>query len=202
MKSKISLLLVLVMAVTLFAGCKKNNENNNDTNNTTDNTTGNVSQEAPESALQILLNVWNAYGENEKFAVIGGNMENPVDNAPGDFNMEHVEGLTGNLVIPAEQLAKIKSAALMMHMMNANTFTAGAVQLADGENAADFAKTMQEALQNNRWICGTPEKLLIATFDGNYVLVAFGVSQTLDTFHSKLTAVYPGVTIAYAENIA
>ena len=201
MKRKISLLLVLVMAVTLLAGCKKNNENNQDTNNT-ENTTGNVSQEAPESALQILQNVWNTYGEEEKFAIIGGNMENPVDNAPGDFNMEHVEGLTGNLVIPAEQLAKVKSAALMMHMMNANTFTAGAVQLADGENTAEFAKTMQEALQNNRWICGTPEKLLIATFDGNYVLVAFGVSQTLDTFHSKLTEVYPGVSIAYAENIA
>ena len=202
MKRKISLLLVLVMAVTVFAGCKKNNANNNDTNNTTDSTTGNVSQQAPESALQILQNVWNAYGENEKFPIIGGNLENPVDNAPGDFNMDHVEGLTGNLVIPADQLAKVKSAALMIHMMNANTFTAGAVQLDNGENAADFAKTMQEALQNNRWICGTPEKLLIATFDGNYVLVAFGVSQTLDTFRSKLAEVYPGVSIAYAENIA
>ena len=101
MKRKISLLLVLVMAVTVFAGCKKNNANNNDTNNTTDSTTGNVSQQAPESALQILQNVWNAYGENEKFPIIGGNLENPVDNAPGDFNMDHAEGLTGNLVIPA-----------------------------------------------------------------------------------------------------
>ena len=201
MKRKISLLLVLVMAVTVFAGCKKNNENHNNTNNT-ENTTGTVSQNAPESALQILQNVWNAYAENEKFPVIGGNLENPVDNAPGEFNMDHVEGLTGNLVIPADQLAKVKSAALMIHMMNANTFTAGAVQLNDGNDAAAFAKTMQEALQNNRWICGTPEKLLIATFDGNYVLVAFGVTDAMGTFQSKLAQTYPGVSVAYAENIA
>ena len=201
MKSKISLLLVLVMAVTLFAGCKKNNETGNDANNTGD-TTGSVSQQAPESALQILQNVWNAYGEDEKFAVIGGNLENPVDNAPGDFDMSYAENLTGNLVIPADQLAKVKSAALMMHMMNANTFTAGAVQLNDGNDAAAFAQTMQQALQNNQWICGTPEKLLIATFDGNYVLVAFGVTDAMTTFQSKLAAVYPNVSIAYAENIA
>ena len=201
MKRKISLLLVLVMAVTLFAGCKKNNENNNDTNNTGD-TTGSVSQQAPESALQILQNVWNAYGEDEKFAVIGGNLENPVDNAPGDFDMSHAENLTGNLVIPADQLAKVKSAALMVHMMNANTFTAGAVQLNDGNDAAAFAQIMQSALQNNQWICGTPEKLLIATFTGNYVLVAFGVEDAMGTFQSKLAAVYPDVSIAYAENIA
>ena len=201
MKRKISLLLVLVMAVTVFAGCKKNNENNNDTNNT-DNTTGSVSQEAPESALQILQNVWNAYGEDEKFPVIGGNMENPVDNAPGDFDMSYAENLVGNLVIPADQLAKVRSAALMVHMMNANTFTAGAVQLNDGNDAAAFAKTMQEALQNNQWICGSPEKLLIATFDGNYVLVAFGVTDAMTTFQSKLAQAYPEVSIAYAENIA
>lgn len=201
MKRKISLLLVLVMAVTVFAGCQKNNENNNDTNNT-DNTTGSVSQEAPESALQILQNVWNAYGEDEKFPVIGGNMENPVDNAPGDFDMSYAENLVGNLVIPADQLAKVRSAALMVHMMNANTFTAGAVQLNDGNDAAAFAKTMQEALQNNQWICGSPEKLLIATFDGNYVLVAFGVTDAMTTFQSKLAQAYPEVSIAYAENIA
>ena len=197
MKSKISLLLVLVMAVTLFAGCKKNNENNNNTGNTEP-----VGQIAPESALHILQNVWNAYGEDEKFAVIGGNLENPVDNAPGDFDMSYAENLTGNLVIPADQLAKVKSAALMMHMMNANTFTAGAVQLNDGNDVAAFAQTMQQALQNNQWICGTPEKLLIATFAGNYVLVAFGVEDAMGTFQSKLSETYPGINVAYAESIA
>ena len=199
MKSKISLLLVLVMAVTLFAGCKKANDNNDPTNDSTGNTNQNA---APESALQILQNVWDAYGEEEKFAIIGGNFENAVDNAPGDFNMEYAEGLTGNLVIPADQLEKVKSAALMVHMMNANTFTAGALQLAEGSDFAAFTKTMQEALQNNQWICGSPEKLLIATFAGEYVLVAFGVNDAMTLFQSKLAEVYPDADIAYAENIA
>lgn len=197
MKSSLALLLALVMTMTLFAGCRRTQNNDN----TTQNTDSSTAQNAPESALQILQNIWDTYGEEEKFSIIGGNFENAVDNAPGNFDMAFIENLAGNLAIPQELLTQVSSAALMVHMMNANTFTAGAVQLKEDSDPAAFASTMQGALQSHPWICGIPETMLIATFEGRYVLIAFGAADLVGPFQSKLQQVYPDANIRHSENI-
>ena len=195
MKKIISLVLVAVMALSLVAcGTKTPAE-------TTPATT-----EAPavtiESSLAVLESIWALYGEDEQFAVIGGNMESPVDGAPGNYDMAYAENLTWNLLIPADQLANIDQAASMIHMMNANTFTSGVVHLTEGTDAAAFAQVMRDAIQGNMWMCGFPETLTVAVVGGEYVVIAFGLNDAMNPFNTHLAEAYPGAEILYNEAIA
>ena len=60
-----------------------------------------------------------------------------------------------------------------MHMMNANTFTCGALRVKNGDDAAKLAEDLRDAIQNKQWMCGFPDKLVIATL-GNYVVSVYG----------------------------
>ena len=190
MKKLIALLLAMVMVLSL-AACAKT-DNTDDTK-----TTENVN--VPASALEVLETIWSNFEAG--FPVIGGNMENPVDGAPGNYDMAYAENMTYNLLIPADQLTNITEAASAIHMMNANSFTAGVFHLAEGVAAADFAATMQGAVQNNQWMCGFPETLVIAVIGGEYVLVAFGVNDAMTPFQTGLTAAYPDAEVLYNETI-
>ena len=194
MKKIISLILVCVMALSLVAcGTKTPAET------TAPETT--APAVSVESALAVLENIWNLYGEDEKFAVIGGNMESPVDGAPGNYDMAYAEGLTWNLLVPEAEIANIDEAATMIHMMNANTFTCGVVHLVEGADAAAFAQVMRDAVQNNRWMCGFPETLTIAVI-GEYVLVAFGINDAMNPFMTHFAEAFPGVEFLFNEAIA
>ena len=196
MKKLFALLLAVVMVLSLAACTNTDNTDNTDKNNE-----NNENVNVPASALEVLEKIWADYAEDEKFAVIGGNMESPVDGAPGNYDMAYAENMPYNLLIPADQLANITEAASMIHMMNANTFTAGVFHLAEGITAADFAATMQNAVQNNQWICGFPETLVIAAIGGEYVLVSFGVNDAMTPFQTHLTAAYPDAEVLYNEAI-
>ena len=193
MKKIISLVLAAVMVLSM-AAC---NGANNETPDETQAPAANV----PGSALEILENIWNAYGEDEKFAVIGGNMEAPVDGAPGNYDMAYAENLSWNLLVPAEQLASIDEAATMIHMMNANTFTSGVVHLTEGTDAAAFAQVMRDAIQSNRWMCGFPETLTVAVIGGEYVVIAFGVNDAMNPFMTHFAEAFPGADILFNEAI-
>ena len=190
MKKLLAMILALSMALSL-AACGGSGEAE---------TT--AAPEAPvvASALEILENIWANY--EEQFAIIGGNMESPVDGAPGNYDMAYAENLTYNLLVPAEQLASIDEAATMIHMMNANSFTCGAVHMADGADAAAFAQAMRDAVQNNQWMCGFPETLIIASVGSEYVVVAFGINDAMNPFAAALAAAYPDAQVLFNEPIA
>ena len=193
MKKIISLVLAAVMVLSM-AAC---NGANTETPDETQAPAANV----PGSALEILENSWIAYGEDEKFAVIGGNMEAPVDGAPGNYDMAYAENLTWNLLVPADQLANVDQAATMIHMMNANTFTSGVVHLTEGTDAAAFAQVMRDAIQSNRWMCGFPETLTVAVIGGEYVVIAFGVNDAMNPFMTHFAEAFPGADILFNEAI-
>ena len=193
MKKSISMLLALTMVLALFAGCGASAPE------ATEAPADSVA--APASALEVMENIWANYGDNEKFPVIGGNMESPVDGAPGNYDMTYAENLTYNLLIPADQLANVDEAATMIHMMNANNFTGGVVHLVDGADVNAFASTMRDTIQANQWMCGFPETLVIASFGGNYVLVSFGINDAMTPFQTHLGTAYPDAQILYNEAI-
>lgn len=148
------------------------------------------------SALEIIEKVWAEFGEDEKFFAMGGDYDNMVDGAPGAVtNADYISSV---LLVPAEASSEISEAAGLVHGMNLNSFTCGAFKVAD---AAAFAETMHGAIGSTQWMCGFPDKMVIATFGSEYVLVAFGVNDAINPFEEKLTAVYPEATIVYSEAI-
>ena len=193
MKKILAIALALVMVMAM-AGC------NNNGGETTAATTTEPTIATPDTALDLMEGVWGNYAEEEKFAVIGGNIENPVDNAPGSYDMQYAENLTGTLLIPADQIANITEAATMVHMMNANTFTGGAVKLSADADAAAFATAVRDAIQNNQWMCGFPEKLVVANL-GDYVVIAYGLNDAMGPFQQHLVEACPDITLTYDEAI-
>ena len=213
MKKIVSLVLAGVMMLSLAAcGNGKPDETNAPETTVVPETTIAPETTAPEAetqaptastgAVAVLENIWNLYGEDEKFAVIGGNMESPVDGAPGNYDMAYAENLTWNLLIPESEITNVAEAATMIHMMNANTFTSGVVHLAEGTDVAAFAQTMRDAIQNNQWMCGFPETLTIAVIDGEYVLIAFGVNDAMNPFMTHFAEAYAEAEVLFNEAIA
>lgn len=184
MKKITSLLLaaLLVLSLTACGGGK---------------TTG---AEQPADPLELLETVWKAYGKSEKFSAVGGDYENPVEDAPGKVNTADAENLNYMLSLPVDSAALVTAAASLTHMMNANTFTCGAFQAAQEGDAGKLAAALREGIQTREWMCGFPDKLVIFTM-GNFVVSVYGVADLVNTFRDKLQSCYSGAAIAYEENI-
>ena len=198
MKKMISALLALVMVLSLTA-CGAKNEP--------------AETVQIESALSVLENTWAKFPEDEQFYVYGGDMETHTQKmeqdetyqmpvGPGAYDMTYGENLPYILLIPAEQIANVDEAATMIHGMLANNFTSGVVHLAEGADVAAFTAAVHEAIKTNPWMCGFPEKELIADLGDNYVLIAFGVNDAMNPFQTHFVEAYPSAQIVYNDNLA
>ena len=216
MKKTIMLLLVFCLLATCLTGCRMSGtEDTTPSQQPTEESTMPTTEpsEAPtgdNTALQgsastqsakILSNIWSTYAEDERFAVYGGTVENSVSDGPGDLDMKNTEELTTRYLVPEDQLATIREGASLVHLMNNNIFTGVVFQLADEANEKTLAKTLRDKLQGNQWICGQPDKLLIADLEGDHLLMAFGSKDAMETFRGKLMGVYADAEILYEENI-
>ena len=177
MKKITALMLALVMVLSLAACGNKAPASNGGAT---------VDVESPEALLSA---VFAGYAEDEKFAIGGGDAEKMVMDAPGAMDMADVETIDYMVGLPADAAAHVDAVASALHMMNANTFTAGCYHISDSANMDAVVKALQENIQARQWMCGFPEILVIYTV-GNYVISAFGNQQVVDTFTSHLSAVY------------
>ena len=201
MKKLIALLLALVMVMALVACGAKNETPAEDNNANVEQTPETPDVVVPGSALEVLETIWGKYTDDEKFPTMGGDMNNIVDGAPGAYGLEDVETLGVQLLVPAEEVGNITEAASLFHGMMLNNFSCGVFKVAEGVDAAAFAETMHNAVANARWMCGMPEKELIATIGGQYVLMVFGINDAVNPFEAKLTEAYPEATIVYSQAI-
>ena len=185
MKKLIAIVLSLVMVMAMFAGCGKEETP--------------AIEEVPASALEILENVWALYGEEEKFPVMGGDMNNIVDGAPGAYDVSDTESLSYQLLVPADQTANVSEAAALFHMMNLNNFTCGVFRV--GGESNNFAEAIYNAVKGNQWMCGFPDSVLVSVIGGEYVLMAFGINDAMDPFEAKFQEAYPNAQIVYNEPV-
>ena len=183
-------------------------QGDSDTDGNTDtdggmNDVGDGAEDTSEGPLALLEKVWSAHGENEKFPVAGGDMseENMSMDGPGIYGLEDTEALDATLGFPAASVTDITSAASLMHMMNANTFTCGAYETADGTDAEALAEEIKNNITGRQWMCGFPDKLVIAVADGT-VVSFFGNGEIVDTFKDHLTSVVDGAEIVCEESLA
>lgn len=143
----------------------------------------------PESAVKTMEAVWEAHAEDEKFAICGGSGENAVSDAPGVVDVTDVETMDRTLGICEEAAGLLDDGATIVHMMNANTFTAGLYHLTDAKEAENFVALAQDTIENKQWMCGFPEQLVIANVGSDYVFVAYGGTDQVETFKTHLVEV-------------
>ncbi len=187
MKKFTAMSVLVCMLLTMFAGCGKAAAPAETV----------PAEVLPGSALEILETVWGKYAEEEKFSVIGGNIEANIMGAPGTYDLTYAENMTFNLLVPADRIADVAEAASMIHMMNANTFTCGAFKLAEGVTAADFAAAMEQSILGNQWMCGFPDRLLVQAIGDSYVIAAFGVEDIMSVYTARMAEAYPAVQTLY-----
>ena len=187
MKRTLSLLLALVMALSLMACGKKDGQKDD-------------ASSAPADSLTLLETVWSSYTDEEKFPAAGGDYENSVDSAPGAFDLSNADNLSYLLTVPADDAALIDDAASLMHMMNMNTFTCGALRVKSTEDTAKLAEDIRNAVQGKQWMCGFPDKLVILTLE-NYVISMYGDEDLVNTFRDKLLSAYADASVTYDEAI-
>ena len=153
--------------------------------------------------VELLQNVWDKFGEDERFAVVGGDFseENNKMDMPGVFAITDAEAIDATLAFPAASIDKIDSAASLVHMMNANTFTCGAYHVVDYNNNETLINEIKTNIDNRRWMCGFPEKLVIATVDDLYVVAFYGNEQIVTSFSTHLAEAYPQAKIVVDQAI-
>ncbi len=223
MKKILALILVLAMALTMVA-CGSNDNNNDDVNNdaniennenneNNENADNNTEEEdvlpeedeeAPAESvdpLTLLTTVWGTYGEDELFAIAGGDYDTMTMDAPGVFTHTNTEYLDSMLGVPADIAGNISSAASMMHMMNANTFTCGAFDLVDGSDVAAFTEALKTSIMNRQWMCGFPDTLIIMQVNDT-VVSAFGNAEIIENFKNKVSASYENAALLVEESLA
>ena len=187
MKKFFALLLAAVMLLSLAACGGKGND---------------AGADQPADALALLEAVWNSYSEDDKFPAAGGDYDeaNMTDGAPGRFGIEDGDTLNYSLSFPAEDAGKLADAASLVHMMNANTFTSGAFHLADAADADAVVSDIRDNVMSRQWMCGFPDKLVIATL-GDFIVSCYGAEDLVNAFRDKLTAVYSSAVIVCDEPI-
>lgn len=153
------------------------------------------------SPSEVINSAWALFGEDEKFPVAGGDFSSGElyeEAAPFSLdNPAELDRLTG---FPAAEISKIDSAASMIHMMNTNTFSAGAFHVTAGTDMDALCQSIKDNVLSRRWMCGFPDKVIVAKV-GDYIICAYGLNETVDPFVAHLSEAYSFTTIAFDEKI-
>ena len=202
MKKLLAIVLAALLLLSLAACAAKG-----ETPDATDGTTAPDVTDAPNvtesiDPLELLTTVWNAYPEDERFAAVGGDIgsENTKENEPGVFSVADLSEVDRNLGFPAAQGDQLEAAASLIHMLNSNTFTAGAFQIKDGADMETLAKALADNIQSRQWVCGFPDRLLVA-YVGNCLIGVFGAEDLVQAFQDRLSETYANVVIVSTDPI-
>ena len=153
------------------------------------------------NATEILTTVWGTYEEDEMFPAGGGDSENMSMEGPAKFDVSKAEELDFMLNCPGTMADKIDDAASMMHMMNANTFTAGAYHVTAASDVTEVTNAIKDKVMNNHWMCGFPETLIIVQVGDSYLVSAYGNGELIENFKTKLVNTYANAEVVVEESL-
>ena len=159
----------------LISGCKKKTEQPKD-----------VIDIRIESAEDVLIKVWACYEDEDKFNIVGGDIDNMAMGCPCDFSLTAVSEMESMLGVPESAISMLENAATMADEMDSFTYTVAAYSVKDSANVTTFRETVEKTLLKKEWGEESPDKLVIATFEGNYVIVAYGETNKIETFVDRL----------------
>ena len=159
---------------------------------------------AGDTPLQVLTNVWEAYEENEKFAITGGGPEfdSMVMDEAGSFDLSDEELVDSILGFPSSSVVLLKEAASIMHAMNQNTFTAGAYSVSNASDVDMLISDIEDSILSRQWMCGFPDTLVIILVDNNTLISAFGEANNIETFKDNVISVYKNAEVVSEQSLA
>ncbi|MBD5156535.1 MAG: hypothetical protein HDT13_02725 [Butyrivibrio sp.] len=182
-RSALALAAVLVLAAVFSAGCGKKQDTLPSDSQSGQESSGKTEEGGVSYAdsLEVMKLIWDEIDEEDKFPSYGGSdLENPVMNAPGGFDVSDTDALTATLIVPKSLHDSIDDAASLINMMNANNFTGAAIRVKGTEPSA-AAEEIKKSVTGNQFMCGFPEKIVVITA-GDYVIYAFGLENTVNGF--------------------
>ena len=188
MKKLLAILLATMMLLALVACGNTNETEAPETNAPETNAPGDdelpIVDLAYNSALELLQLVMNGYNatatEDTMLYVVGGNINNfetTSMDGPATFVALEDEDYNANLGYPAADVAKLDDAASMFNMMNTNVFNCYAVHFTNSDDVDAMVEVIKNNILARQWICGSPEKLVIAKVPGDYLIVVWGAVQ-------------------------
>lgn len=155
------------------------------------------------ATVTLLADVWNAYGEADKFPAMGGDYTTMVDGIPGAFDVSSAENTSNLFHMSQDLLDQVDEGASLLHGMNLNTFTGVALHLTDASGKDAFVTSLKDEIMATEWMCGFPDTLVIYTVDDEYVVYAFGGMDFIETFKDKVSEVYGDrAVLAVEESLA
>ena len=165
-RSILALVLIVIMALSLFAGC------------------GAGKTEATEAAVSVegtMEELLNKIVEQNPVEFMGGVM--PVDVADtsedGLWAVKYYTGL--------DNAEKITEAAAFEPMMGSIAFSMVMVRLAEGADAKAVAESMKAGIDTRKWICVEADDLMVAGY-GNVVMLIMVNSENGMTAQSFVDA--------------
>ncbi len=207
MKKILILLLAALMACTvMFTACGNSNDvdndnENNGTENNTPETEGNTSVELPFQNAEELVGLLVAQiPEDQQF---------PGGGAVIELGTEDAGYTLTDIGLPEELHGKIDGAYQYRHMMNANSFTMGVYHFTNADDAAASAEAIKNTVLGKMWMCGFPEKVVVMTLPGNYVISIYGLAgidaefnpDFIGPFVTAAQSLVEGVTVVVDELI-
>lgn len=199
MFKKILIALLAFVMVFSIAACSKDPVDNNVDNGNNSGDTSDDANQAPAitDSLEVLNTIWALYGDDEKFPAAGGDSSeaNMSMEGPGRYALTESEGFIATMNFPASEIEKIDDAANLIHMMNLNTFTAAAVRVTNADDLATVFAAAKTNILGTQWMCGFPEKLVMASIGDNYLVYAYGNGELIENFKTKLGEAYPDVVL-------
>lgn len=184
---------VLLAAILLlvFAGCEKPPVQQGAP--TQPPTVGQTPEDTPaptdNPALQVMQNIWERFkGEKENY--LGGFGEDHQMATPWQIDLSDEAFLQGALFLSAGQMGKVRAAASVMHSMNTNNLTAGALALEEGVDYEAFAAEIKSRILDNQWVCGRPGGMQIVKVE-NCLLIIYGSGSHSGGFIEALQEAYP-----------
>lgn len=196
MKKLFALLLTSILLVT-SAGCGNASVQHQ---TPTQPPTSAPPEKAPENpALTVMQTIWTQF-KGDKEAYLGGFGEDHRMAEPWQLDLSNEDFLQGALFLSEEQLAKVTAAASLMHGLNTNNLTVGAVVLKEGTDDKVFASEIKNRILDNQWVCGRPGGMRIVKVE-DCLLILYGTGSYAGGFVEALQQAYPEAQTLCQESI-
>ncbi|MBR2445412.1 MAG: hypothetical protein IKB28_01950 [Clostridia bacterium] len=184
-----------------------------DSSTTTEETTtaapAELAYKSAEELLKLLMDAYNANAtEDTMLYVCGGNpynFETTNPEGPAKFVALEDGDYDANLGYPTADISKQDDAASMFNMMNINVFNCYAVHFTNSADVDAMATAIKDNILARQWICGAPEKLVIAKMPGDYLVVVWGAVEfggVVDPFTASFATTVEGSSIVVEHTFA